>query len=172
MRTIGTPDNATASVDEPAATVDLTAYLDLLVRYRRSFLAVAGLVISIGLVYAFLAKPVYRTDMSVQIDESSGNTNTKLMASTSPALEAKSAASAEIELLRSRMVVGKAVDDLRLYIDATPRYFPLIGRAIASFNPELSNPGLFGWAASPGVKNQSACPSLTFPPSWKGASCP
>lgn len=145
MKTIGTRHQAPTAVDEREPAVDITAYLDLLARYRRTFLSVAGLVIGIGIVYAFLAKPVYRADMTVQVEESNGNAIGKLAASVSPAFDVKLAASAEIELLRSRMVVGKAVDELSLPIEATPRYFPVIGAAIANFNPELSRPGLFGW---------------------------
>ncbi|MBP0629223.1 MULTISPECIES: polysaccharide biosynthesis tyrosine autokinase [unclassified Cupriavidus] len=145
MRTVSTRDQTPAGVDEQQSAVDFTAYLDLLARYRKTFLSVVGVVIVVGLVYAFLAKPVYRTNLTVQVEESGGNHVSKLIASISPGPDVKPAASAEIELLRSRMVVGKAVDNLRLYIEAAPRYFPLIGPAIASFNPELSHPGLFGW---------------------------
>lgn len=145
MRTVSTRDQAPAGVDEHQPTVDFTAYIDLLARYRRTFLTVIGVAVVIGLTYAILAKPVYRTNMTVQVEELGGNHVSKLIAAFSPGPETKPAASAEIELLRSRMVVGKAVDNLRLYIEATPRYFPVIGSTIASFNPELSQPGLFGW---------------------------
>jgi tyrosine-protein kinase Etk/Wzc len=145
MRTVSTRDQAPAGVDEHQPTVDFTAYIDLLARYRRTFLTVIGVAVVIGLTYAILAKPVYRTNMTVQVEELGGNHVSKLIAAFSPGPETKPAASAEIELLRSRMVVGKAVDNLRLYIEATPRYFPVIGSTIAGFNPELSQPGLFGW---------------------------
>jgi tyrosine-protein kinase Etk/Wzc len=50
-----------------------------------------------------------------------------------------------MELLRSRMVVSRAVDNLRLYIDVHPKYFPLIGFWFANQNGDgLSEPGLFG----------------------------
>ena len=39
--------------------------------------------------------------------------------------------SAEIEILKSRMVVSNVVDQLREFIVAEPRYFPIIGRAWA-----------------------------------------
>lgn len=146
MRSLDKQSNVPDNVDEEdTAVVDLTAYVDVLVRYRRTFLAVAGLVICVGLLYALLAKPAYRADMIVQVEDSSGgNTPNKLSAGLSTVFDVKPAPSAEIELLRSRMVVGKAVDDLRLLIEATPKYLPLIGASIASFNPELSTPGLFG----------------------------
>ncbi len=65
-------------------------------------------------------------------------------------LEGDASITAEIELLRSRMVLGDAVDKLRLDITATPTYFPLIGAAIARRHGEkgLADPwlGLDGYA--------------------------
>lgn len=131
--------------DDNEKPMDMTSYVDVLVRYRWTFFAVAGAILCAGLLYAFLARPVYRADTLVQVEDTSPGTNaSKLAANISPVFDAKPAASAEIELLRSRMVVGKAVDTLRLDIDAQPRYLPLIGASIASYNKELSNPGLFG----------------------------
>ena len=134
-------------VDQNDNAMDLTAYLDVLVRYRWTFLGVAATVLVMGLIYALIAQPVYRADILVQVEEqnSAGGNANKLMASVAPVFDAKPAASAEVELLQSRMVVGKAVDSLELDILATPRYFPLIGQAIAGFNHELSQPGLLGW---------------------------
>ena len=76
----------------------------------------------------------------------------------------KPAASAEIELLRSRMVVGKAVDTLRLDVEAVPRYLPLIGASIASYNRELSNPGLFGFGGYAWGSESIVVDRLDVPP--------
>ncbi|MGH8808710.1 MAG: polysaccharide biosynthesis tyrosine autokinase, partial [Noviherbaspirillum sp.] len=54
-------------------------------------------------------------------------------------------AQAEMELLQSRLVVSRATDNLRLYISAAPRHFPVIGSWIAEQNRQLSNPGLLGY---------------------------
>jgi tyrosine-protein kinase Etk/Wzc len=137
--------NVPDGTEQQGTAIDLTAYLDVLVRYRKAFLSVASVVICVGLIYAFLAKPVYRTELLVQIEESSDNSTARADNRNSPMVDVKPATTAEIELLRSRMVVGKAVDNLQLYIVAAPRYFPLIGGAIAGLNPGLSTPGLFGW---------------------------
>lgn len=132
-------------VDPHDNPVDLTAYLDILVRYRWTFLSIVLTGLVIGLVYAMVAKPVYRADILVQVEEPNPTSGaTKMAASVSPVFDVKPAAAAEIELLRSRMVVGKAVDSLQLNLMASPRYFPVIGSAVAGFNRELSKPGLFG----------------------------
>lgn len=139
-------DHGPDTWEEADKPIDMTSYLDVLIRYRWTFFIVAASIVGIGLLYAFLATPVYRADIMVQVEETNpGNNASKLAASISPVFDVKPAATAEIELLRSRMVVGKAVDTLRLDIEASPRYFPMIGAAIASYNPELSKPGLFGF---------------------------
>lgn len=146
MKAANTRNDVSDDVDQRGVAIDLTSYLDVLVRYRRTFLVVAGLIICAGLAYAFLAKPIYRTELLVQIEEASDNTATNRTDTRSPPVsDVKPATTAEMEILRARMVVGKAVDNLRLYIEAAPQYFPLVGATIASFNPELSTPGLFGW---------------------------
>lgn len=141
-----TQGHATDNWDTAEAPIDLSAYLDVLLRFRWTFLSITAAVVAMGLLYALLTKPVYRADMLVQIEDTGSSSNaSKIAASISPVFDVKPEASAEIELLRSRMVVGKAVDNLRLDIDATPRYFPLIGAAIAGYQSELSTPGLLGW---------------------------
>ncbi|QEZ44068.1 polysaccharide biosynthesis tyrosine autokinase [Cupriavidus oxalaticus] len=146
MRTVESREDIALGPEERARSIDVTAYMDILMRYRWTFLATVALVVGAGLVYAFLARPVYRSDVVVQVEESNSTANgSRLTANNSPAFDLKPTASAEAELLRSRMVVGRAVDSLRLDIEAMPNYFPLMGAALASFNPELSNPGLFGW---------------------------
>lgn len=138
-------DNVPDTWEESEKSMDMTSYVDVLVRYRWTFLVVAATILGVGLLYAYLARPVYRADILVQVEDTNGGTTaSKLAANISPVFDVKPAATAEIELLRSRMVVGKAVDTLHLDIEATPRYFPLVGASIASYNKELSTPGLFG----------------------------
>lgn len=126
-------------------SIDLTGYLDVLMRYRWTFILIAGTVFALGAAYAFFTKSVYRTDIVVQVEDTGSSANTKLAGSVAPVFDVKPAAAAEIELLHSRMVVGKAVESLKLFIDARPSYFPVIGQALARYNPGLSEPGIFGW---------------------------
>ena len=152
------------------APLDLTAILDTLVRYKRTFILVAGCILLMGIAYAMLTKPVYRADIVVQVEDmSTGGASSKLAASLSPMFDVKPAASAEMELLRSRMVVGKAVDTLHLDVVAAPRYFPVIGSTIASHNRALSSPGLFGWGGFAWGSESIKVASMTVPPGLEGS---
>lgn len=154
-------------LDEREGVVDLTSWFDILLRYRWTFITVAGATILAGLFYAWIARPVYQADILVQVEENANSSSAaanKVAATISPIFDVKPAATAEIELLQSRMVVGRAVDNLMLNIEASPRYFPVIGRAIAQRNPELSRPGLFGWGGFAWGGESIQVTELTVPP--------
>ena len=124
--------------------IDFTGYVDFLVEARWFILLSAFVVTLLGTAYAFLARPIYRADLLIQVEEAPGTTKS-LLGDLSSLFDIKTEATTEIEILRSRMVVSRAVDTLKLYITAKPRYFPIIGAFIASRNNGLSSPGLAGF---------------------------
>jgi tyrosine-protein kinase Etk/Wzc len=121
------------------------SYFQTLVARRWLILGVAALCTLAALAYALAARPVYEANMLLHVEEDTPNTSKNILNDVSSLFETKKAAIAEMELLHSRLVVARAVDTLRLYIDARPRYFPLGGEWIAArHGSELSEPGLFG----------------------------
>ncbi|MEW6345007.1 MAG: GNVR domain-containing protein [Paraburkholderia sp.] len=114
-------------------------YLDALYDSRKLVAAVTGCVLLIGIAYAVLAEPVYRADILIQVEENPSSTK-NLFGDASSMFDVKTAASAEIEVLRSRTVVSRAVDNLALFIHASPRYVPVIGRWISDHSDGLSKP--------------------------------
>ena len=128
----------------PDDEIDLVRYLDVLLASRWLIASIAGVVLALGVAYAFLARPVYQADILVQVEDNP-NSAKSLLGDVSSIFDVKAEAAAEIEILRSRMVVGKAVDNLRLYVSAKPSYFPFIGAWIASRAKGLSEPGMLGF---------------------------
>jgi tyrosine-protein kinase Etk/Wzc len=98
----------------------------------------------LGVAYAIIAHPVYQADILIQVDDKATAAR-KLFGELSATLDLKAGAAPEMEILRSRAVVSRAVDNARLHIHVKPRYFPLIGQWIARHNQDLSTPGLFGY---------------------------
>lgn len=127
----------------PDDEIDLVKYLDVLIANRWLIAAIASVVVLFGAAYAFLARPIYQADILVQVEDTPGDAKS-LLGDVSSLFDVKTQAAAEIEILRSRMVVGKAVENLQLYIDARPRHFPLVGGWIARRAKGLSQPGLLG----------------------------
>ncbi|HEX8405428.1 MAG TPA: GNVR domain-containing protein [Duganella sp.] len=121
------------------------AYLHTLLRRRWLIAAVAAFCTLAALAYALAARPVFEADMLLHVEEDSPTASKNILNDVSSLFETKKAAIAEMELLRSRLVVARAVDALRLYIHVRPRYFPLGGEWIAARSGgALSEPGLFG----------------------------
>jgi tyrosine-protein kinase Etk/Wzc len=137
------PRPVDGGADEPA--IDLKSYLNTLYDSRWLIGGITALITLVAVVYALVAKPVYEADLKIHVEEESPNAAKNILSEASSLFETKKAAIAEMELLRSRMVVARAVDNMQLYIDVRPKYFPLVGFWFANQNSDsLSEPGLFG----------------------------
>jgi len=116
----------------------------------RLILCIASCIFITSSLYAIFAQPIYRADALIQVEDSSGVGNEALGQLTS-LFDIKQTAAAEVELIRSRLVVGQAVHALHLDIKVEPRRFPLIGGFVArhadSDVPRAAFLGLdhFGW---------------------------
>lgn len=135
------PGPATVQQDEET---DIRSYIDTILDNRRLVIIVALVVSLAGIGYAFLAKPVFESNLVVQVEESTNKEAKNILGEMNSMFDYKTAATAEIELLHSRLVVSRAIDNLRLYVNVRPKYFPLIGSWIAKRSKEISNPGVFG----------------------------
>ena len=82
-----------------------------------------------GTLYALFASPVYLADAMVQIENKQQNSILKTLNQLTPALSPDS--SAEIQILKSRMILGETVEALRLRDEITQVRLPLIGKAWA-----------------------------------------
>ncbi|WP_175944733.1 polysaccharide biosynthesis tyrosine autokinase [Caballeronia sp. BCC1704] len=93
-------------------------------------------VVALGTAYAFIAPPTYKADALIQVEETNANNNANAnvnaVQAVSQMFDAKSTTAAQIELLRSRLVVDDTVRRLHLDISAAPHSIPMIGGAIGS----------------------------------------
>ncbi len=127
----------------------LRSYLETVLDARWLILATTLSFAIIGALYFLFATPVYQSDALVQVEEK--KSSLAGLEDLSSMFSSQSPADTEIEILRSRMLVGSVVDDLRLDILAEPRFLPLLGRGIArryvSETPAAPFPGLsrFAW---------------------------
>ena len=149
LRGIAAPTQLIERIDPPhepdPGALAWRAYFQTLVSRRWLIAGVTALCTLAALAYALAARPVYEANMLLHVEEDSPNASKNILNDVSSLFETKKAAIAEMELLHSRLVVARAVDSLRLYIDARPRYFPLGGEWIATRRgSRLSEPGLFG----------------------------
>ena len=131
---------------EPEAhEIDLQGYVNILYDSRWLIGAVTAVVTMLAIIYALVASPVYEANLMIHVEEESPNASKNILSEVSSLFETKKAAIAEMELLRSRLVVSHAVDNLQLFVDVRPKYFPVVGFWFANRKSnELSEPGIVG----------------------------
>lgn len=151
--------------EEP--TVDFKGYLNTLYESRWLIGTITGIITVVAVLYALLAKPVYEANLMIHVEEESPTASKNILSEASSLFETKKAAIAEMELLRSRMVVSRAVDNLQLYIEVRPEYFPVVGSWFANQNGEaLSQPGLFGQGGYVWGGEKAEVSVFEVPDSW------
>ncbi|MEX3931903.1 polysaccharide biosynthesis tyrosine autokinase [Paraburkholderia phymatum] len=124
---------------------DLAAWLDVLILYRWMMLAIFVVAAAIGTAWVLLSAPVYEADIIVQVEESgAADAARSVLGGLSSMFDVKASAESEQQVIASRLVVAAAVDRERLFIDAQPRRFPVIGAAIARGNGGVQDPGWLG----------------------------
>jgi tyrosine-protein kinase Etk/Wzc len=123
----------------------------------------------VAVLYALVAMPVFEANLMIHVEEESPNASKNILSEASSLFETKKAAIAEMELLRSRMVVSRAVDNLQLYIDVQPKYFPIAGFWFANQNGNaLSEPGLFGYGGYVWGAEKAEVSVFEVPETWLG----
>jgi tyrosine-protein kinase Etk/Wzc len=127
--------SAQPDIDEEE--LNLGDLLGVVIENRWLIIGITLAALLIGAFRAFTAVPIYRADGMLQVEEkSSGLANldvTTMLSDYAPV-------NAEIEILRSRSVLGAVVDNLKLDIYAEPDYFPFIGGALARRAPVDERP--------------------------------
>lgn len=124
---------------------ELSGYLHTLYKNRWLIAATALIVTLLGVAFAYTQKPTYEANMLIHVEEDRPGQLTNVLGEMAGVFDVKTGATAEMELVRSRLVVSRAIDNLRLYINAQPKYFPVIGKWIADKREDISAPGIFGY---------------------------
>ncbi|MDH4568427.1 polysaccharide biosynthesis tyrosine autokinase [Pseudomonas sp. BN414] len=129
--------------------IDLLGLLGTLLDSKWIIVGITAFFTVMGVAYAVLTPPVYQANALVQVEEKKGGMAAMTgMSEMTEMFGGTSAAVTEIELLKSRAVLGQAVENLKLDIIVEPHYFPLFGQFLARrFQPasehEVAEP-LFG----------------------------
>lgn len=123
-------DNTTTSIATPQDDeIDLLALIGTLWDGKWLIAAVTVVFTAIGVFYALIQPPVYRANALIQVEEKQGGLPG--MEDLSGLLESNSNAETEIQLIKSRRVLGQVVDNLNLDIVTSPDYFPVVGATLA-----------------------------------------
>lgn len=115
--------NTTKTSSAASNEIDLLALFKVL---KSSYLKIGFFTlffIVIGAAYSFLATPIYQANATLQYDKMSQVSLLDQMSDVMPFANSNSQADSEIEVIKSRMVLGKTVADLNLDIHTAPAGF-------------------------------------------------
>ncbi|MFT4268272.1 MAG: polysaccharide biosynthesis tyrosine autokinase [Xenophilus sp.] len=152
--------------DEP---LRLGQMLDVLVSHRGLICGIVLACLLAGAGVVAFSQKTYETNILVQIEDSEGNSATKSFLGEAAALfDVKTPTSAEVEIIRSRAILGRAVEATQLDLVAQPRYIPVIGGWLAERATGLSKPGIFGLGGRVSGKESITVARFDVPPSLEG----
>lgn len=97
--------------------------------YRWLIIGITSLFVLTGVLYAYLATPVYRSDALIQVEQNAGANILSNISNMLPTGQPQS--SPEIQLLQSRLVIGKTVEELKLSYKIKEKHFPIFGEGIS-----------------------------------------
>ncbi|MGI6991499.1 polysaccharide biosynthesis tyrosine autokinase [Providencia sp. KP2202517] len=115
--------NTTKTSSAASDEIDLLALFKIL---KSSYLKIGFFTlffIVIGAAYSFLATPIYQANATLQYDKMSQVSLLDQMSDVMPFANSNSQADSEIEVIKSRMVLGKTVADLNLDTHTAPAGF-------------------------------------------------
>jgi len=125
-------------------TIDLNALLGTLLDHKWMIVAITGTFFVVGVLYTLLAAPVYQATAVVQVEQKTPSLP-GLSDLTQSLGTTASQAVTEIALITSRLVIGQAVGDLHLDVQAQPQRLPILGDYLSrGYKPGQLGPTRFG----------------------------
>ena len=114
--------------------IDLGKLFGILIDAKWFIVGITLLFATIGIAVALLSTPIYKADALIQIEQKSSGGISAMVGDMGDLFAAESSATTEIEIIKSRMILGDTVDKFNLTTIATPEYFPFFGKGLARIN--------------------------------------
>lgn len=111
--------------------IDLAKLFGQLIDGRWLILSITTLFAIAGIAFALLSTPIYKADALVQVEQKSNGGMSALVGDMGEMFASESSSTTEIEIIKSRMILGDTVDALNLTTIASPQYMPIIGKGLS-----------------------------------------
>ncbi|MGN6478976.1 polysaccharide biosynthesis tyrosine autokinase [Luteibacter sp.] len=131
-------------------TLDLNALFGTLLDHKWVIATVTGAFFLIGVLYTVFATPIYQATSVVQVEQKTPSLP-GLSDLTQSLGTTASQATTEIALITSRLVIGQAVDELKLNVQVDPQRMPILGdylsrgRKPGNLGPVRFGLSRYGW---------------------------
>lgn len=93
----------------------------------------------VGVAFALLSTPIYKADSLIQIEQKNSGGIGSLVGDMGELFSSESSATTEIEIIKSRMILGDTVEKFNLTTVVEPSYFPFLGKGLARIRGDLSS---------------------------------
>jgi tyrosine-protein kinase Etk/Wzc len=157
---------------EPAAEpgMDLRELISILLDAKWLIAGIAAAVLFVALLYAVSTTPIYRANVLLQVNEDNSAFQAGAISEPGAGRNNQSPpADAQIAIMRSRYVIGEAVDKLGLTIGAKPDYLRLIGPFMARhYNGETPAPPFLWFSSRAWGGEKIKLTRLNVPKDWVG----
>ena len=152
--------------------INLIDLLDVVLDSRWLIAAITALALIGGSIFAILSTPIFEANTLVQVEETKagGGAASSALGEAASLFDIRSPASAEMELLRSRLVIGQAVDNLQLSLSVTPKYSPLVGEWLSRSAAQPSSPGVLGFGGYVSGNESLTLSVFDIPAQYQSAS--
>tara|TARA_Y100000588_G_C14280890_1_gene937048 strand:- start:14247 stop:16400 length:2154 start_codon:yes stop_codon:yes gene_type:complete len=84
-----------------------------------------------GVSVALLSTPIYKADALVQIEAKNSGGISSMVGDMGELFSQESSATTEVEILKSRMILGETVDKFNLTTVVTPKFTPIFGKGLS-----------------------------------------
>ncbi|TDE22520.1 polysaccharide biosynthesis tyrosine autokinase [Vibrio owensii] len=127
--------NQTISSSAPTDDeIDLGKLFGILIDAKWFIIGITLLFATMGIAVALLSTPIYKADALIQIEQKSSGGISAMVGDMGDLFAAESSATTEIEIIKSRMILGDTVNKFNLTTITTPEYLPFVGKGIARIN--------------------------------------
>ncbi|WP_045494007.1 polysaccharide biosynthesis tyrosine autokinase [Vibrio hyugaensis] len=127
--------NQTISSSAPTDDeIDLGKLFGILIDAKWFIIGITLLFATLGIAVALLSTPIYKADALIQIEQKSSGGISAMVGDMGDLFAAESSATTEIEIIKSRMILGDTVDKFNLTTIATPNYLAFVGKGLARIN--------------------------------------
>ncbi|TOQ93477.1 tyrosine-protein kinase [Vibrio parahaemolyticus] len=116
--------------------IDLGKLFGIILDAKWLILCTVVLFSIVGVGVAILSTPIYKADALIQIESKSSGGISAMVGDMGELFSAKSSSTTEIEIIKSRMILGGTVDKFNLTTVASPNYMPIIGKGLARIQGE------------------------------------
>ena len=92
-----------------------------------------------GIAFALLSTPIYKADALIQIEEKNSGGISSMVGDMGELFSQESSATTEVEIIKSRMILGETVDKFNLTTVTSPNYAPIVGKGFARLTGDINH---------------------------------